>query len=69
MQAAVLRNWQRLAAAVQEALRVFRTRTVYSYMVARADYGAVALKYRVLTDVLYSRDYFECQGTSPCTEG
>lgn len=62
------KNWRRLAAAVQSALEVFRTRTVYSYMVARADYGAAALKYRVLTDVLYSRNHFECQGISPRTK-
>ena len=50
-------NWQRLAAAVQSALEVFRTRTVYSYLVAKADYGAAALKYRVLADVLYGHGH------------
>lgn len=52
------KNWQRLLAAVHRAIDVFRTRTVYSYMVAKANYGAVGLKYRVLTDVLYGHDDF-----------
>jgi hypothetical protein len=57
------KNWQRLAAALQSALEVFRTRTVYSYLVAKADYGAAAVKYRVLTDVLYGHDHVSaCQG-------
>lgn len=63
------RNWQRLASTVQSAFDVFRTRTIYSHMIAKADYGAVGLKYKVLTDVLYRRDYFECQGISPRTKG
>lgn len=62
------KNWQRLAAAVHSALDVFRTRTVFSYIVAKADYAAGGLKYKVLTDVLYRRNYFhECQGISLCT--
>jgi hypothetical protein len=45
-------------AAVKSALDVFRTRTVYSYMVARANYAGAGLKYRVLTDVLYKHSDF-----------
>jgi hypothetical protein len=53
------KNWRRLIAAVKSALDVFRTRTVYSYMVARANYTVAGLKYRVLTDVLYKHSDFE----------
>lgn len=68
MHAPAHENWQRLAAAVQRALEVFRTRTVYSYLVAKADYGAAALKYRVLTGVLYGHGHLSaCQGQSSCT--
>ena len=65
---AARKNWRRLVAAVQGALSVFRTRTVYSYMVARADYSAVGLKYKVLTDVLYRHnDFLESGYISLCT--
>lgn len=52
------KNWLRLVAAVQSAFDVFRTRTVYSYMIARANYAAAGLKYGVLTDVLYKHGHF-----------